>query len=331
MRDLTIWLDSLDPEAGAALRVISYFEELLAQEVGVHAIARAAAKLTGCGVGISYDDRQTQIRVTADGVPATRTTLDPAWLSASLDVVVGTIWIERDGPPQPLDPLVLERAAGAVNHILSRARVSTNARKDADAWCEVAVDAVVSLEERRHAVKQLGLDPQRLRPLVLAGGRVKIVEESTTESFLARQGRKRVAIGYTVPVEELPESALAAQLAFRLTADGTELDPGPRVVFAESAGGFLVLAQTLGPESPRHPDVNALELAGREAPWMLETLDTFSVAPSVRAAADVLRVHHSTLQERLLRAERLLGWNIREAEGRMRLHLALVMRRLHRR
>ncbi|GAB2497819.1 hypothetical protein CATRI_12035 [Corynebacterium atrinae] len=330
MRDLTIWLDSLDPEAGAALRVISYFEELLAQEVGVHAIARAAAKLTGCGVGISYADQQTQIRVTADGIPTMGTSFDPEWLSTSLDVVVGTIWIERDGPPQPLDPLVLERAAGAVNHILSRKRVSANARKDADAWCELAIDAGVALEDRRHAVKQLGLNPQRLRPIVLTGGQVKIVEESTTQSFISRQGRKRVAIGYTAPVEELPESALAAQLAFRLTADGTELDPGPRVVFAESAGGFLVLAQTLGPESPRHPDVNALEVAGREVPWMIQTLDTFSIATSVRAAADLLRVHHSTLQERLLRAERLLGWNIRDTEGRMRLHLALVMRRLHR-
>ncbi|WP_075902812.1 helix-turn-helix domain-containing protein [Actinomadura sp. CNU-125] len=43
-----------------------------------------------------------------------------------------------------------------------------------------------------------------------------------------------------------------------------------------------------------------------------------------------LRVHHSTLQERLVQAERLTGWPLDDAPGRFRLHLALVLRRLHR-
>ncbi|MFV2173294.1 helix-turn-helix domain-containing protein, partial [Actinomadura sp. LOL_011] len=53
-------------------------------------------------------------------------------------------------------------------------------------------------------------------------------------------------------------------------------------------------------------------------------------ASSVRAAAAVLRVHHSTLQERLPHAERLLGWPLADTAGRFRLHLALALRRLHR-
>jgi DNA-binding PucR family transcriptional regulator len=43
-----------------------------------------------------------------------------------------------------------------------------------------------------------------------------------------------------------------------------------------------------------------------------------------------LLVHHSTLQERIAHAERLLGWPIRDPHGRHRLYLALMLRRLRR-
>ena len=51
---------------------------------------------------------------------------------------------------------------------------------------------------------------------------------------------------------------------------------------------------------------------------------------SLRAAAAHLRIHHSTLQERLLRAERALGWSVTDPHGRLRFQLALVLHRLHR-
>jgi DNA-binding PucR family transcriptional regulator len=41
-----------------------------------------------------------------------------------------------------------------------------------------------------------------------------------------------------------------------------------------------------------------------------------------------LRVHHSTLQDRITHAEHLLGWTVREPAGRLRLQLALALRRL---
>jgi DNA-binding PucR family transcriptional regulator len=41
-------------------------------------------------------------------------------------------------------------------------------------------------------------------------------------------------------------------------------------------------------------------------------------------------MHHSTLQERIEHAERLLGWPIRNPAGRQRLALALSLRRLRR-
>ena len=43
-----------------------------------------------------------------------------------------------------------------------------------------------------------------------------------------------------------------------------------------------------------------------------------------------MNVHHSTLQDRLIHAEALLGWPVRTPQGRLRLHLALTMRHLAR-
>jgi DNA-binding PucR family transcriptional regulator len=64
------------------------------------------------------------------------------------------------------------------------------------------------------------------------------------------------------------------------------------------------------------------------APWMLSTLYAVATNASLRAAATALRVHHSTLQDRIVHAERLLGWPVREPRGQFRLHLALVLHRL---
>jgi hypothetical protein len=50
-------------------------------------------------------------------------------------------------------------------------------------------------------------------------------------------------------------------------------------------------------------------------------------ADSLGEAARSLRVCHSTVQDRLLHAETLLGWNTRDRAGQRRLPLALALRR----
>ncbi|MFG1944228.1 helix-turn-helix domain-containing protein [Nonomuraea sp. NPDC048826] len=142
-------------------------------------------------------------------------------------------------------------------------------------------------------------------------------------------GRRR-GVGPAVPVLELPESWRLARVALRLAAEGSPQDPGPREVFADELGGLLVLAAAAGPDSAAVPDVLALERAGSAAPSMLVTLYAIAHAPSLRAAAAELTVHHSTLQERVAHAEHLLGWDVRTPQGRLRLQLAFVLRRLAR-
>jgi len=95
------------------------------------------------------------------------------------------------------------------------------------------------------------------------------------------------------------------------------------------AGCPARLAYHVGPATPPIPDVLALEQAAAAAPWMLSTLYAVATNASLRAASAALRVHHSTLQDRIVHAERLLGWPVREPQGQFRLHLALVLYRLH--
>jgi DNA-binding PucR family transcriptional regulator len=129
-------------------------------------------------------------------------------------------------------------------------------------------------------------------------------------------------------VGELPSSWDAARTALRFTAEGTDADPGPRVVRAEELGTLVLLADVVRPGGDVPPDVRRLSAAAAASPWLLATLDAVATTASLRTAAAGLRVHHSTLQERVTAAERALGWDVREPRGRLRLQLALVARRL---
>jgi sugar diacid utilization regulator len=131
-------------------------------------------------------------------------------------------------------------------------------------------------------------------------------------------------------VLELPRSWAEARTALRFTAEGTPQDPGPQVVHADELGGIALLAGLVAPGSEPPPDVRALEAAAANTPWLPATLHAVASSGSLRAAAAGINVHHSTLQDRLTHAEHLLGWPLRTPQGRLRLQLALTMRRLAR-
>jgi hypothetical protein len=215
VKDLEVRLDALDPDAGAAVRVIGYFDRLTEAGVGLEAIVRGAAVLAGCPARLTGEARRLSLRVEPDGSQGgPGAPPDPSWLNANVgpagDGTGGAVlWLERPGPAGPVEAMVLERAAAAARVVLVRTRGRAPARPGDDAAAaEVLVDAA--------------------------------------------------------------------------------------------------------------------------APWMLATLHAVATSASLRGAAAALLVHHSTLQERIEHAERLLGWTIRKPDGRQRLYLALVLRRLRR-
>ncbi|MEW2503014.1 helix-turn-helix domain-containing protein [Amycolatopsis sp. NPDC047767] len=133
----------------------------------------------------------------------------------------------------------------------------------------------------------------------------------------------RSASGPAVPVRELPVSYAQAVLALRLT---TVDEPGPSHVDAAELGGLLALAD--GCDSPAATaEVSRLDRVLAAHPWALATLTAVAAEPSLRAAAAVLHVHHSTLQSRVDLLAQALGYGVASPAGRTRLTVALVLRR----
>jgi sugar diacid utilization regulator len=182
--------------------------------------------------------------------------------------------------------------------------------------------------DRLRAARRLGLAPDGLARAVAVHGTSPYVEP-VPSAVPAPYRTERAGIGTVVPVLNLPSSWADARTALRFTAQGSDLDPGPRSVIYEELGGLVLLAAAMGPTTRPVPDVRSLGLVAATAPWALSTLATAAEVDSLRAAAATLRVHHSTLQYRLTMLERQLGWTVRDPKGRLRLQVALVLRRLH--
>ncbi|MEV4889418.1 helix-turn-helix domain-containing protein [Nonomuraea sp. NPDC055795] len=334
MKELAGRLSALDPDAGAALQVIAYFDRLVEARAGLEAIVRGAAVLAGCPVRLVDEERNVRVRVLADGRrsgPAAdrwHERVDQGWPVGAAPGGAARLWLEMPGPAGPVHAVVLERAAVAARDVLDRTRGRAPSRDD-PALVELVLDGTAPEQARLRAARSLGLEVTgEARAVAFAGGDARIVPAGADPG--PAPPARRTGVGPAVPVRELPASWPLARLALRLAADGTDQDPGPRVVLYDNLGGLAALAAAVPAGADPVPDVHALEHAASAAPWMLATLHAIAYAVSLRAAAAQLPVHHSTLQDRLAHAEHLLGWTIRDPEGRLRLQLALTLRRLHR-
>lgn len=320
---LALRLNALDPEAAAALRVVTHFDALLESRAGLQSIVSAAAALAGCPARLADPPRRLVVRVLADGAAAGRDDEpDPAWLSAPV-TTDATLWLERTDVPGPMEAMVLERAAAAARAVLGRTRARHPTTDPAS--IELVLDATASRDDRLTAASRLGL-PAAVHAVALADGTARLMPAGAPDPVGARAG-----LGPAVAPVDLPGSYAAARLALRLTAEGTADDPGPRVVHADCLGALALLVRAADTVAEPIPDVGALDRAAVSAPWALATLEAFAGASSVRDASRALGVHHSTVQDRLGHAEAHLGWSIRDQAGRLRLQLALVLRRSLRR
>ena len=333
VKELAGRLAALDPDAGAAVRVIAYFDRLVDGRAGLEAIVRGAAVLAGCPARLVDDERRVHLRMTADGVRQDDASAPrPEWLCRPLsDDGPSVLWLERCGPASPVDLMVLERAGGAARAALDRTRGRAAATGHDPAFVEVVLDAAAPTDARLHAVRRLGLDPAgTARAVALNDGSAAVEQVSPLSAGVVRSANRRAGRGPVVPVLDLPSSWAGARTALRFTAAGSEQDPGAVVVDFTELGGLAVLAPSITADTEPVPDVRSLERAGAAAPWVLATLDAIATTPSLRAAATALTVHHSTLQERVSHAEHLLGWSVHDPQGRLRLQISLVLRRLHR-
>lgn len=316
MRELLGRISALDPQAGDAVRVIAYFDRL--HGTGLEPLVRGAAALAGHPAALTDPARALSLRALPDGrlTRAPQPPPDPSWPTATAGTAL--LWLEVPGPAGPVLDMVLERAAVAVLDHLDRSPAP------ALPLAAVLTDPARGEDERLAAARRAGIGPAARRA-VLAPRRGPVRLLAPGED----PGTARAGLGPAVPVADLPASLADARRALRFTAAGSGADPGPRLVRAEHLGALLPLADTVAPGDAPPPDVTALERLARTSTALIALADALATASSVRAAATALGVHHSTAQQGLERLERLLGWSVRTVPGRLRLQVALHVRRLH--
>lgn len=269
--------------------------------------------------------------------------VDPAWPTAALHgTAAGVVWLERPQAAEATDAIVLERLAGGAGIVLDRTRGRAPAFDPASVETLLAADAAP--EARLHAARRIAL-PDDLLVRVVATLPADLTGEAPQARWSTRLGRVSAAIvpagkglevagrsgtGPAVVAAELPRSWAGAIAALRLTADGTPDNPGPRQLCHDDLGALAAVAAQLAPAAALVDDVLALRAAQTATAGSLAVLAACVEHTSLRRTAAALHVHHSTLQARLPRLQAALGYAFDTPTGRLRLHLALALHRIHR-
>ncbi|WP_460773248.1 hypothetical protein [Microbacterium sp. GXF7504] len=319
MQELAGRLTALDPEASESLRVITYFDALVAGGAGMESVARAAAVLSGVAAGV---DQDRPVRVGPDGVRSPEPGTPGRWpqTSASGGPVV---WIERDGRPHANDAMILERFA------LSAAIVAATGHLSHAGALEALVDPERSAQQRARIADRLRLDARRGIRIVALPATAPEPTGGPTATVLTARGAVRILVlrageavdtvpaGFVdVEIEAAPQGWEEALIALRLAGPDDAVD---------AAGYGLLRLLWRDPHAADHPDVHALSALDDRA---LRILDALSETDSIRAASARLGMHHSSLQERHGHLRERLGYDPRDPLGRVRYRSARMLMRL---
>lgn len=323
MQELVGRLTALDPEASEGLKVIAYFDALIAGSVNTEALTRGAAVLAGVPAGARTPE--SVVRVDAAGKRLIPDTADwPARLVAG----DGVVWLERDGAAHANDAIVLERFALAVT--LARAR----RHPQSDSSVQILLDADRPEQERREAAARLGLAGSDLRvvatapsmhlpdhPSTLAVTAAGVLRATIMTGPAPASVAEAVGLGRPGNAVQLARSWADAQLALTMT------DHRHPVVDVADLGILADAVLALADSADTHPDVTALAALDERA---ARVLDALVEGDSVRSAAQLLGMHHSTLQTKHDTFTRELGYDPREPVGRARYELASLLLRASR-
>ncbi|GAA3438916.1 helix-turn-helix domain-containing protein [Kutzneria kofuensis] len=332
MRGLLLRLSALDSDAASAVRVISFFDVLVAQHVGLERLVASTAQLAECPAGLSVPETGVWLRMDANGTSLAAA--PPPALSREVDG--GRVWLERGGDPLPLDEIVLERFAIAAAVLLGETRAKLSGLDD-PALVELAISASAGDAERSRALHLLGFSPLTpIRVLAVLDGplpdppgpqaAIGSLHAVLSPADATVPTGHPIGVGPVQPAMRAPQSWRAATVAARFTAPGV-IDS----IEWDDLGALGPIAQQLHTSDIRAiPDVQALDRLAAE-PGGQDTLDVLTAVvatDSVRKAAALVHRHHSSIAPRLARAESGLGFAVDTPIGRFRLALALSLRRL---
>lgn len=330
-------LARFDESARAALEVVTAFRELAAADAWDEVdVVRAMAKYASCPARIRLPANELYLRADEHArVTYDSTEPHPRWACEFvLEGEAASIWIERIGTMKLLDAAILNSAAELLRS--ARFRDSTQLlRENGDDFARLITctepKAMPALLER------VGLTPKtRCIAIAQPGSRVSlrlirshhVPASPLTHPDQERRafGDVRTGIGIEVNADSLRASWETAKIALAFAAENTDFDPGANVVHYEGLGPLGQLAHSMQDQNV-FPDVNKLNRVIAETPWAARTLDALISHASLRLAAASLYTHHSTMQSRVSQLEQKLPWTLQSASGKLRLHLAMSIRR----
>ncbi|MEU1409593.1 helix-turn-helix domain-containing protein [Streptomyces sp. NPDC005728] len=341
MEALAVRLSGLDPYVDGAIRIVAFYDTLMRRRVDLPALARASAGLAECVAGVRLHGTGQVIRVAPDGRQASAPP-SPASTTAPITLdeeEIGTVWLERPGPHNPLDEVLLDRLAIAAAAVVERYGPARTTMAD-PALVELAISSDSDEAARVRALRLLGfaaglplhvvavrsrLPLDQIGALLCPGRPVKAASLADVGVVLAAtvdQDRFPAGVRAGIGAAESPDrSWREARTALRFTT------PRQPVVHYDDLGALTLLAQVSQDTVRDNADVAAIaRMAGNPAD--LETLDTYCAAGSLRRAADLLHLHHSSVARRLEQIGKVLDIELTEPTGLMRARLALTAWRL---
>ncbi|MEU9607979.1 helix-turn-helix domain-containing protein [Streptomyces sp. NPDC048057] len=347
MEALAARLSHLDAQAEGAIRIVMFYDTLMRRRVDLPALARATAGLAECVVGIRLHGTGWTVRVGPDGRELSQpSSVVSAELPVTLDEeAIGTVWLERPEAPGPLDEEVLDRLAIAVTSVVERYGPARTTMAD-PALVELVISTDCDEAARARALRLLGfaveapvrvvavrsrLPLDRIGALLCPAGLVKAAPLADAGVVLATAVDRaalavlpagvRAGVGGTGSPDR---SWWQARTALRFT---TEREPF--VEYAE-LGALALLAQVPAGAVRADADVAAVAAlaAAPDGPDDLATLDAYCTTGSLRRAAELLHLHHSSVARRVERVGEVLGVELTSPRGLLRARLALTAWRL---
>ncbi|HEX2315237.1 MAG TPA: helix-turn-helix domain-containing protein [Thermomonospora sp.] len=341
MEALAQRLSHLDPHVQGAIRVVAFYDTLMRRRVDLAALARASAGLAECVAGIRLHGTGRTIRFSPEGREAS-TSPSPASSTAPITLdeeEIGTVWLERSGPPVPLDEVLLDRLAIAAAAAVERYGPARTTMAD-PALVELAISPGSDEAARARALRLLGFAADlpvhvvavRTRlPLDQVGGLVcparlvkaaPLADVGVILAATVNPARFPAEVRAGIGTAESPDrSWRQARTALRFT---TTRRP---VVRYDDLGALALLAEIPEDLARANPDVTAITRLA-ESTDDLETLDAYCATGSLRQAADLLHLHHSSIARRLDQIAKTLGIELTEPTGLTRARLALTTWRL---
>jgi len=333
MQGLMYRLAELDADSAGLVRVIDYFDALIRHGADTSAMLRASAALADCVVGIDVVGTSGGHRQHARCDPKGR------WLTQAVgersavkdvvvdDVVMGSVWIERAGPALALDDMLVDRMALTAAIILvprhnpsaaEHTRAVLFPMDDIALLSSLTALHIEPTARVRVAVAAADSPPTTNAPT--AGRSTPITVEDHVLHLLPGElstpwvGSGRVGVSLAMPASAIHRHLGNARFAL---AQASESEP---VVTADRFGALNLLETGNALTASDIPDlVRVAELrTTTHGIELIDTLRTYLGSGSLRATADRMHLHHSSVAHRLAKMSEAVGYSVDSIEHRAR-------------